>query len=107
MRTAFLSLLLGWILAAEPAPLLAEPSGTSPDIRTQQAPTAPTRVVDGLSTFETAQVLGVPQGTVKAQLARARTNLARYMQRALEPRSRTAQRAYRTSRRRKVISSVD
>jgi RNA polymerase sigma-70 factor (ECF subfamily) len=65
------------------------------------------RVVDGLSTFETAQVLGVPQGTVKAQLARARTNLARYMQRALEPRSRTAQRAYRTSRRRKVISSVD
>ena len=65
------------------------------------------RVADGLSIFETAQVLGVPQGTVKAQLARARTNLARYMQRALEPRSRTPQRAYRRSRRRKVISRVD
>src|ERR1700751_6133351 len=38
------------------------------------------RVVDGLSIFETAQVLGVPLGTVKAQLARARRNLARYMQ---------------------------
>jgi DNA-directed RNA polymerase specialized sigma24 family protein len=50
------------------------------------------RVADGLSIFETAQVLGVPQGTVKAQLARARTKLARYMQRALEPRSRTPQR---------------
>ena len=58
------------------------------------------RVADGLSIFETAQVLGVPQGTVKARLARARTNLARYMQRALEPRSRTPLRGYRTSRRR-------
>ena len=37
------------------------------------------RVVDGLSIFETAQVLGVPQGTVKAQLARARAKLARYI----------------------------
>jgi RNA polymerase sigma-70 factor (ECF subfamily) len=52
------------------------------------------RVVDGLSILETAQVLGVPQGTVKARLARARTNLARHMQRALEPRSCTSQRAY-------------
>ena len=50
------------------------------------------RVVDGLSIFETAQVLGLPRGTVKAQLARARRKLARYMQRALEPRSRTPQR---------------
>jgi RNA polymerase sigma-70 factor, ECF subfamily len=65
------------------------------------------RVADGLSIFETAQVLGVPQGTVKARLARARTNLAEYMQRALEPRSRKPQQAYRTSRRRKVISRVD
>ena len=64
------------------------------------------RVVDGLSIFETAQVLGVPSGTVKARLARARTKLARYMQRALEPRSRTPQRAYRPSRRRKVISRL-
>ena len=37
------------------------------------------RVADGLSIFETAQVLGVPQGTVKAQLARARAKLARYI----------------------------
>ena len=50
------------------------------------------RVLDGLSIFETAQVLGLPHGTVKAQLARARRKLARYMQRALEPRSRTPQR---------------
>jgi RNA polymerase sigma-70 factor (ECF subfamily) len=47
------------------------------------------RVVDGLSVFETARILGVPQGTVKAQLVRARRKLARHMQRALEPRSRT------------------
>jgi len=65
------------------------------------------RVVDGLSILETAQVLGVPQGTVKAQLARARANIARHMRRALEPRSRTPQRAYRTGRRRRVISRVD
>src|SRR6266852_5400071 len=45
------------------------------------------RVVDGLSIFETAQVLGLPHGTVKAQLARARQKLTRSMQRALEPRS--------------------
>jgi RNA polymerase sigma-70 factor (ECF subfamily) len=63
------------------------------------------RVLDGLSIFETAQILGVPNGTVKAQLARARTNLARCMQRSLEPRSPTPERAYRTSRRRKVIST--
>jgi RNA polymerase sigma-70 factor, ECF subfamily len=50
------------------------------------------RIADGLSIFETAQVLGVPQGTVQAQLARARRKLARHMQRALEPRSRTPQR---------------
>jgi DNA-directed RNA polymerase specialized sigma24 family protein len=50
------------------------------------------RVVDGLSIFETAQVLRLPHGTVKAQLARARRKLAPYMRRALEPRSRTPQR---------------
>lgn len=63
------------------------------------------RVLDGLSIFETARILGVPNGTVKAQLARARTNLARHMRRSLELRSPTPQRAYRTSRRRKVIST--
>jgi RNA polymerase sigma-70 factor (ECF subfamily) len=55
------------------------------------------RVVDGLSIVETAQALGLPLGTVKAQLARARRKLARYMQRALKPRSRTRQGA-RTAR---------
>ena len=56
------------------------------------------RVVDGLSIFETAQVLGLPHGTVKARLTRARTQLARHMQRAFEPRSHTPQRhaRYRT-----------
>ena len=43
------------------------------------------RVVDGLSTFETAQILGVPHGTVKAQLARARKTIARHMQPVLAP----------------------
>jgi RNA polymerase sigma factor (sigma-70 family) len=47
------------------------------------------RVVDGLSIFETAQVLGVPLGTVKAQLARARAQLARHMRRVLAPSRRT------------------
>jgi len=66
------------------------------------------RIVDGLSILETAQVLGVQQGTVKAQLARARAKIARHMQRALEPRSRTPQRhRHLASRRRNVISRVD
>jgi RNA polymerase sigma-70 factor (ECF subfamily) len=34
------------------------------------------RDIDGLTTKEAALVLGVPQGTLKAQLARARTQLA-------------------------------
>ncbi len=38
------------------------------------------RDIDGLTTKETALVLGVPEGTVKAQLARARAKLARGMQ---------------------------
>jgi RNA polymerase sigma-70 factor, ECF subfamily len=41
------------------------------------------RELDGLSTSEAAQVLGVPDGTVKAQLARARARLRRLMSRAL------------------------
>jgi RNA polymerase sigma-70 factor (ECF subfamily) len=41
------------------------------------------RIVDGLSILETAHVLGVPQGTVKAQLARARAKIARHMRRVL------------------------
>lgn len=50
------------------------------------------RDVDGLSTRETAEILGLPTGTVKAQLARARKKLKQLMQRALQPqlcRSRT------------------
>jgi RNA polymerase sigma-70 factor, ECF subfamily len=44
------------------------------------------RDLDGLSVRETAEVLGIPTGTVKAQLARARKKLKRSMQRALQPR---------------------
>jgi len=43
------------------------------------------RIVDGLSILETAHVLGVPQGTVKAQLARARAKIAGHMRRVLTP----------------------
>lgn len=39
--------------------------------------------LDGLSTSEAAQILGVSDGTVKAQLARARAKLTRLMRRAL------------------------
>ena len=45
------------------------------------------RDIDGLSTRETARVLGVPEGTVKAQVARARGKLARMLQ-VMPPRSR-------------------
>ncbi len=37
--------------------------------------TFPLRVLMGLSIFETARILGLPHGTVKAQLARARQRL--------------------------------
>ena len=37
------------------------------------------RVIDGLSIFETGRILGLPHGTVKAQLARARAKIARHM----------------------------
>jgi RNA polymerase sigma-70 factor, ECF subfamily len=45
------------------------------------------RAIDGLSIRETAQILGVPIGTVKAQLARARKRLKELMRSALQPRS--------------------
>ena len=44
------------------------------------------RAMHGLSIRETAEILGIPSGTVKAQLARARKTLKRLMQRALPPR---------------------
>jgi len=47
------------------------------------------RVVDGLSILETARVLGVPQGTVKAQLARARAKIGRHIGRVPAPSRRT------------------
>jgi RNA polymerase sigma-70 factor (ECF subfamily) len=46
------------------------------------------RDVDGLSIRETARILGVPTGTVKAQSTRARQKLKELMWRTLRPRSR-------------------
>jgi RNA polymerase sigma-70 factor, ECF subfamily len=46
------------------------------------------RDVDGLSIRETARILGVPTGTVKAQSARARQKLKQLMRQALRPRPR-------------------
>ncbi len=42
--------------------------------------------LDGLSIRETAEILGIPAGTVKAQLSRARKKLKQLMQMALQPR---------------------
>lgn len=53
------------------------------------------RVVDGLSILETARILGVPQGTVKAQLARARAKIARHMRLVLGPGRRIPQRLHK------------
>jgi len=53
------------------------------------------RVMDGLSIFEIARILGLPQGTVKSQLARARSNIARHMRPALTRSSRTPQRLHK------------
>jgi len=47
------------------------------------------RSIDGLSIRETARILGVPTGTVKAQLARARKRLKELMRSALRLRSRS------------------
>jgi RNA polymerase sigma-70 factor, ECF subfamily len=46
------------------------------------------RDVEGLSIRETARILGVPTGTVKAQSARARKRLKELMRHAIKPRSR-------------------
>jgi RNA polymerase sigma factor (sigma-70 family) len=44
--------------------------------------------VDGLSIRETAEILGIPIGTVKAQLVRARKKIKQLMQRTLQPQAR-------------------
>ena len=48
------------------------------------------RDLDGLTTSEAAHILGVADGTVKAQLARARAKLKRLMRRALDVKPRSA-----------------
>jgi len=49
------------------------------------------RDIDGRSSRETAQLLGIPSGTVKAQSARARKKLNELMRLTLRPRSRRLQ----------------
>jgi len=53
------------------------------------------RDVEGLSIRETAQILRVPNGTVKAQLARARKRLKQRMQGTLTPQRRNRSRGGR------------
>src|SRR5208282_103849 len=48
------------------------------------------RDLDGFSTSEAAQILGVVEGTVKAQVARARAKLARLVRRALDAKPRSS-----------------
>jgi RNA polymerase sigma-70 factor (ECF subfamily) len=47
------------------------------------------RDIDGLTIQETARILGIPTGTVKARSARARQKLKDLMQHSLKPRSRS------------------
>jgi RNA polymerase sigma-70 factor, ECF subfamily len=51
------------------------------------------RLIDNVSICETARTLGVPIGTVKAQLSRARTKLKKSIRRALQPRIRASRAA--------------
>jgi RNA polymerase sigma-70 factor (ECF subfamily) len=53
------------------------------------------RVVDGLSILETARILGLPHGTVKAQLARARAKIVLHMRPVLAPSRRRPQRRHK------------
>lgn len=48
-----------------------------------------------LSIFETAQALGLPHGTVKSRLARARAKIARHMRRVVAPGSPTPERLHK------------
>ena len=51
----------------------------SPTLRT----TFQLRYLDGLSTSETAEMLGVPEGTIKARLTRARAKLKKLLERVI------------------------
>jgi RNA polymerase sigma-70 factor, ECF subfamily len=51
----------------------------SPSLRT----TFQLRALDGLTTSETAGILGVPEGTIKARLTRARAKLRKSLQRVI------------------------
>jgi RNA polymerase sigma-70 factor, ECF subfamily len=66
------------------------------------------RDLDGLTTSEAAQVLGVVDGTVKAQVARARAKLTRLVRRATgaQPRHPRAGRLYRLRKANKQKESV-
>jgi len=55
------------------------------------------RDLDGLSTSEAAQFLGVAEGTVKAQLARARAKLRHLMRRPLEAKRRRTCRSLKST----------
>jgi RNA polymerase sigma-70 factor, ECF subfamily len=53
------------------------------------------RVICGLTILETSRILGLPHGTVKAQLARARAKLSRHLRPVLAPGRRRTQRLHK------------
>lgn len=59
------------LLGVEHGDLPAALGGLSPELRAVVQAT----VLDGLSTREAARLLGIPQGTVKTRMSRARTQL--------------------------------
>lgn len=63
------------VVDALPGPATAALDDLEPDLRTVMILTA----VDGLTTREAARLLGIPQGTVKTRLMRARRQLERML----------------------------